>query len=104
MAALPFSKPIASGARRTTGSIVFFCSFVRQSHTSQQWDVYFSCDDGLELHAYVCVALLREMRDTLLELDGEAIGHALARLPSVDVGQIVAQADNLRREAENSLL
>lgn len=63
------------------------------------WDVYFSCGDGPNLHVYVCVALLRELRDTLLELDGEAIAQVLSRLPQVDIGQLVAQADNLRRDA-----
>lgn len=63
------------------------------------WDVYFANADGLNLHVYVCVALLRELRDTLLELDGEAIAHTLSRLPQVDIGQLVAQADNLRRDA-----
>jgi hypothetical protein len=43
------------------------------------WDVYFANDDGLRLHIYVCVALLREARETLLELDG---GTSLAAPPT----------------------
>lgn len=74
-------------------------SQLRANLVHRLWDVYFSGDDGLNLHVYVCVALLRELRDTLLELDGEAIVHTLSRLPQVNIGQLVAQADNLRRDA-----
>eukprot|EP01108_Squamamoeba_japonica_P004970 TRINITY_DN388_c0_g1_i2.p1 TRINITY_DN388_c0_g1~~TRINITY_DN388_c0_g1_i2.p1 ORF type:complete len:291 (+),score=110.58 TRINITY_DN388_c0_g1_i2:138-1010(+) len=66
------------------------------------WDVYFSCDDGLDLHVFVCLAILREISDSLLEQDGEAIEQTLARLPRIDIGQIVAQAYNLRRDALNN--
>jgi len=71
---------------------------------SRLWDVYFACDEGLSLHIYVCVALLREAREVLLELDGEALTHALSRHPATDVGRLVAQAYNLKQEAESSEL
>jgi len=62
------------------------------------WDTYFSADDGFDLHIYVCLAILMEWQEELMELDHFEIKSYLQHLPPMDMDKIIAQAYNLRAE------
>mmetsp|Transcript_65555 Transcript_65555/g.207326 ORF Transcript_65555/g.207326 Transcript_65555/m.207326 type:complete len:308 (+) Transcript_65555:161-1084(+) len=52
------------------------------------WDVYFSCEEGLDLHPYVCLAILELFSDELTELDSTEVEAFLRRLPAPDMDQV----------------
>eukprot|EP01104_Vermistella_antarctica_P002767 TRINITY_DN12986_c0_g1_i1.p1 TRINITY_DN12986_c0_g1~~TRINITY_DN12986_c0_g1_i1.p1 ORF type:complete len:294 (+),score=57.21 TRINITY_DN12986_c0_g1_i1:330-1211(+) len=62
------------------------------------WDTYLSCDLGLELHTYVCLAILVEYQDELMELEHSEIMGFLQHLPPMDMDQMITQAYNTRGE------
>jgi len=62
------------------------------------WDTYFAHDTPLHLHIYVCLAILMELQEDLMDLDHFEIKSYLQRLPSMDMDQIIAQAYNLQAE------
>jgi hypothetical protein len=71
----------------------------------QLWDVYFSSEDGLENHIYVCLgkysryqikytiidtrglALLRHYKEALEELEQSEIRALLLRIPMLDINE-----------------
>ncbi|CAH1756629.1 12225_t:CDS:2 [Entrophospora sp. SA101] len=62
------------------------------------WDTYFSINDPIEFHSYVCLAVLKHNKEYLEELEQSEIRTLLLRLPSMDMGQIINQAFNIRHE------
>ncbi|CAG8567375.1 8546_t:CDS:2 [Paraglomus brasilianum] len=62
------------------------------------WDTYFSIDDPIDFHPYVCLAVLKHCRESLEELEQSEIRTLLLRLPALEMGQIINQASNIRHE------
>ncbi|ORX44000.1 RabGAP/TBC [Hesseltinella vesiculosa] len=62
------------------------------------WDVYFAILDPLELHPFVCLAILRHVKEKLEDLEQSEIRTILLRLPRLNIRMIVAEAVNLRHE------
>eukprot|EP01132_Coremiostelium_polycephalum_P000965 gene965-1228_t len=60
------------------------------------WDTYLSAQLGLDLHVYVCLAILINFSEELLELEHSEILSFLQHLPGIDMDQIIAQAYNIR--------
>ena len=66
------------------------------------WDTYFAYhashgrEATLQLHIYVCLAILEAVSDTLMELDESDVLWFLQHLPTVDVGQVVTNALNIK--------
>eukprot|EP00026_Physarum_polycephalum_P008914 Phypoly_transcript_09019.p1 GENE.Phypoly_transcript_09019~~Phypoly_transcript_09019.p1 ORF type:complete len:161 (-),score=45.90 Phypoly_transcript_09019:308-790(-) len=69
------------------------------------WDTYFAGELGLELHIYVCLVILVNYAEELLEMEGTEILSFLQHLPVMDMEVVVAQAHNLYDEirANNEL-
>ncbi|KAN0048009.1 hypothetical protein ACTA71_002400 [Dictyostelium dimigraforme] len=63
--------------------------------TLRLWDTYLSGRLGLDLHVYVCLAILTNFSDELLELEHSEILSFLQHLPGIDIDQIIAQAYNI---------
>lgn len=68
------------------------------------WDTYFA-EPGLELHLYVCLVILVNYAEELLEMESTEILSFLQHLPVMDMEIVVAQAHNLYDEirANNEL-
>ncbi|KAK0557267.1 hypothetical protein OC844_005620 [Tilletia horrida] len=66
------------------------------------WDAYFAQPDPLELHLYVCVAILMVLKDQLEELDHSECKSMLNALPDLDVELIVNEAINIRLSQQQS--
>lgn len=64
------------------------------------WDTYFSSEINNEfsLHIYVCLAILEECQDDLLELEYAEIRGYLQHLPCFKMDEIISKALNLRDE------
>ncbi|KAI9275031.1 rab-GTPase-TBC domain-containing protein [Helicostylum pulchrum] len=62
------------------------------------WDSYFAMADPLEFHPFVCLAILRNARENLEDLEQSEIRTMLLRLPFMDMRPIIAEAHNLRHE------
>jgi len=62
------------------------------------WDTYFATDEGFDLHIYVCLAILNSHSEDLLELESAEITAFLARLPVMNMDQIIMHAYNLREK------
>lgn len=69
------------------------------------WDTYFSGELGLELHIYVCLVVLINYAEELLEMENAEIVPFLQHLPVMDMEVVIAQAHNLYDEirANNEL-
>ncbi|KAL9933911.1 hypothetical protein V8E36_006993 [Tilletia maclaganii] len=67
------------------------------------WDVYFAQPEPLELHLYVCVAILMVLKDQLEELDHSECKSMLNALPDLDVELIVNEAINIRLSQQQSV-
>ncbi|KAM9976942.1 hypothetical protein ACTFIR_010791 [Dictyostelium discoideum] len=63
--------------------------------TLRLWDTYLSSRLGLDLHVYVCLAILTNFSEELLELEHSEILSFLQHLPGIDIDQIIAQAYNI---------
>jgi len=68
------------------------------------WDTYFAGSDGLDLHIYVCIAILKNCTDELMELEIFELKAFLQRLPSMDMDEIISQAYNIRDEIKSNNL
>jgi len=68
------------------------------------WDTYFSYPDGLDLHIYVCLAILSNCSEELLELEISELKAFLQHLPMMDMDQIISQAYNIRDEIRSNNL
>ncbi|KXS11016.1 RabGAP/TBC [Gonapodya prolifera JEL478] len=62
------------------------------------WDTYFSVDEGIELHLFVCLAILKLCKDSLEELETSDVRAHLLRLPALDMDRVVGEAYNLKEE------
>ncbi|KAI3628695.1 hypothetical protein CBS14141_000398 [Malassezia furfur] len=56
--------------------------------------------DLLDLHLYVCLAILTNCKDALEELDRSETTGMLFSLPPLDVDRIISDAMNLRLSIE----
>lgn len=70
------------------------------------WDIYFAHeqqaareDAPLELHLYVCLAILQLCMEDLLELDYSEIRWYLQHLPSMDINHVLMTARNIRDDS-----
>ncbi|KAI9504125.1 hypothetical protein GGI25_001325 [Coemansia spiralis] len=64
------------------------------------WDVYFSLPDFIDFHPFVCLAILRHLKDSLEDLEQSEIRSMLLRLPKMNISRIVSQAYNIRSEIQ----
>eukprot|EP01134_Creolimax_fragrantissima_P007659 CFRG7659T1 len=62
------------------------------------WDTYFASENGFELHPYVCLAILRYLREDLQDYERDEIIDRLLHLPVLDMDMILAQANSIRQE------
>ncbi|ORY52972.1 RabGAP/TBC [Rhizoclosmatium globosum] len=62
------------------------------------WDTYFSIPNGLDMHVYVCLAMLSTLKDNLEELEQSEIHGVLLRLPNIDMDNVINQAFVIRDE------
>lgn len=65
------------------------------------WDTYFAVPDLLNLHLYVCVAILTNCKDALEEFDRSETTSMLFSLPPLDMDRIISDAMNIRLIHEN---
>ncbi|ORX91954.1 RabGAP/TBC [Basidiobolus meristosporus CBS 931.73] len=56
---------------------------------SRLWDTYFCEANFLELHVYVCLAILKHYKENLEDLEQSEIRTLLLRLPELDIEQVV---------------
>ena len=65
------------------------------------WDTYFSYhashgrEATLQLHIYVCLAILEACNEELMELDESEVLWYLRHLPLLDMGQVITNAFNI---------
>ncbi|ORX90747.1 RabGAP/TBC [Basidiobolus meristosporus CBS 931.73] len=67
---------------------------------SRLWDTYFCEANFLELHVYVCLAILTYCKENLEDLEQSEIRTMLLRLPELDMDQILQQGFNLMHEIQ----
>jgi len=67
------------------------------------WDAYFSSSEGLELHLYVGLAVLKFCQGSMDELEHSEIRAHLLRIPNLDMDQIISLAYSLRDEVAQRL-
>ena len=66
------------------------------------WDSYFAYyaahgrEATLQLHIYVCLAILERCNEELMELDEGEVLWYLQHLPTLDIGQVVTNALNIK--------
>jgi len=66
------------------------------------WDTYFAYNVSygreatLQLHIYVCLAVLEACAEELMELDESEILWYLRHLPALDMGQVITNAFNIK--------
>jgi len=68
------------------------------------WDTYFSISDGFDLHVYVCLAILVNCAEELLELEVSELKAFLQHLPVLDMDQVISQAYVIRDEIRTNNL
>ncbi|TKY88289.1 hypothetical protein EX895_002641 [Sporisorium graminicola] len=66
------------------------------------WDTYFALPDFLDLHLYVCIAILTNCKDSLEELDRSETRSMLDSLPALDIDRIINEAINIRLSHQRS--
>ncbi|PWN52160.1 hypothetical protein IE53DRAFT_385426 [Violaceomyces palustris] len=69
------------------------------------WDTYFAVvqdQNPLDLHLYVCIAILTNCKDTLEELDQSETRSMLFNLPPLDMDRIINEAFNIRLSHQQS--
>jgi len=72
------------------------------------WDTYFAWyashggDETLQLHIYVCLAILEACHEEVMELDDAEIIWYLTHLPTLDMGQVITQAFNIKDDVISS--
>jgi len=62
--------------------------------TLRLWDTYFAGPEGLDLHIYVCIAILANCSEELMELEISELKSFLQHLPVMDMDKIISQAYN----------
>ncbi|PWN43354.1 hypothetical protein IE81DRAFT_322423 [Ceraceosorus guamensis] len=66
------------------------------------WDTYFAIPDPLDLHLFVCIAILTNCKDALEELDQSEAKSMLYSLPQLDVDRILQEARNIQVSVRQS--
>ncbi|CBQ69509.1 conserved hypothetical protein [Sporisorium reilianum SRZ2] len=66
------------------------------------WDTYFAMGDFMDLHLYVCIAILTNCKDSLEELDRSETRSMLDSLPPLDIDRIINEAINIRLSHQRS--
>lgn len=66
------------------------------------WDTYFAMNDFLDLHLYVCIAILTNCKDSLEELDRSETKSMLYSLPPLDIDRVINEAINIRLSHQQS--
>ncbi|KAK4532807.1 hypothetical protein CCYA_CCYA14G3664 [Cyanidiococcus yangmingshanensis] len=70
-------------------------------NTLRLWDFYFA--SGLEMHTYVCLAVLDLLQDEITEMDGPEVVTFLGKLPdTLDPEQLLTRAVTIREAALGS--
>ncbi len=62
------------------------------------WDTYFALPDFLDLHLYVCIAILTNCKDSLEELDRSETRSMLDSLPPLDIDRVSTQSNSMLPE------
>ena len=68
------------------------------------WDTYFARtashgrEATLQLHIYVCLAILEACNEELMELDSAEVLWYLRHLPTLDMDQVLTQAFNIQED------
>ena len=68
------------------------------------WDSYFAYhashgrEATLQLHIYVCLAILEACNEELMELDDAEVVWYLRHLPALDMGNVITQAFNIQED------
>lgn len=69
------------------------------------WDTYFAIGPNFDdLHLYVCLAILRNSTEDLMDLEHSELLWYLQHLPTMDMDQIIMHAKNLFHEVASSRL
>ncbi|KAJ1910217.1 hypothetical protein IWQ60_010770 [Tieghemiomyces parasiticus] len=68
--------------------------------TIRLWDYYFSHNDFLHFHTYVCLAILKFFQPDLEELEHSEIRSFLSHLPSLNIEQSIVMATNIQTEIQ----
>jgi len=66
------------------------------------WDSYFSSPEGLQLHIFVCLAILSHLSEELTTLADAELRYRLQHLPLMDMDLIIAEAYNIREETSTN--
>ena len=53
----------------------------------------------MDLHEYVCLAVLRQCKESLEELEHSEIKSFLQKLPHINMDELINEAYNLRHES-----
>jgi len=64
------------------------------------WDSYFSSPEGFDLHVFVCIALLSDYQDDLLDMSHPELRGFMYNVPTFDVDRVVSNALNLKSDYE----
>ncbi|ORZ31534.1 rab-GTPase-TBC domain-containing protein [Catenaria anguillulae PL171] len=66
------------------------------------WDVYLAETKGFQLHPYVCLAVLHQLKEALEEMESSEVIAMLKRLPfrASDIDTLINVAKNLRLDAQ----
>mmetsp|Transcript_14416 Transcript_14416/g.36795 ORF Transcript_14416/g.36795 Transcript_14416/m.36795 type:complete len:293 (+) Transcript_14416:327-1205(+) len=64
------------------------------------WDTYLSVDNILDLHIYVCLAVLSHTSEELMELEESELTGFLQHLPWMDMDEILVHAQTIREESK----
>ncbi|KAJ3095230.1 hypothetical protein HDU97_007134 [Phlyctochytrium planicorne] len=62
------------------------------------WDTYFATPAGLNLHVFVCLAILSSQKDNLEDLEQSEIHAVLLKLSALDMDKLINQALTFRDE------
>ncbi|OLY78271.1 GTPase-activating protein gyp1 [Smittium mucronatum] len=57
-------------------------------NTLRLWDVYFSMNDFLEFHPFVCISILSSLKESLEDLEHSEIKSIILRLPELDISSV----------------
>lgn len=74
------------------------------------WDTYFAyyashgLSETLQLHIYVCLAILESCDEEVMELDDAEVLWYLTHLPTLDMEQVITQAMNIKDDVLASSL
>jgi len=62
------------------------------------WDAYFSANEGFDLHVFVCLALLADCQEDLLDMSHQELRAFMKSVPCFDVDRLVSNALDLKSD------